>query len=77
LLLPKVTKVLILAGGEGIKFRPFTYEIPKVLISIEEKPLLEYTLEKLKKYNFSEIIISIGHLGRKIKEYFKDGKKLV
>ena len=68
---------MILAGGEGIKFRPFTYEIPKVLISIEEKPLLEYTLEKLKKYNFSEIIISIGHLGRKIKEYFKDGKKLV
>ncbi|MCX7779105.1 MAG: nucleotidyltransferase family protein [Patescibacteria group bacterium] len=75
LLLPKVTKVLILAGGEGVKFRPLTYEMPKALIPIKEKPLLEYTLENLKKYNFSEIVISIGHLGRKIKEYFKDGKK--
>ncbi len=75
LLLPKVTKVLILAGGEGVKFRPFTYEMPKVLIPIRGKALLEYTLENLKKYNFSEIIISIGHFGRKIKEYFKDGKK--
>ncbi|MFN3301731.1 MAG: sugar phosphate nucleotidyltransferase [Patescibacteria group bacterium] len=75
LLLPKVTKVLILAGGQGVKFRPFSYEIPKVLIPIKGKPLLEYTLENLKKYNFSEIVISIGHLGRKIKEYFKDGKK--
>lgn len=75
LLLPRVTKVLILAGGEGVKFRPFSYEMPKALIPIKEKPLLEYTLENLKKYNFSEIIISIGHLGRKIKEYFKDGKR--
>lgn len=77
LLLPKVTKVLILAGGEGIKFRSFTYEILKALIPIKEKPLLEYTLENLKKYNFLEIIISIGHLGRKIKEHLKMVKNSV
>lgn len=74
-LFQRATKVLILAGGRGVNFRPLTYEIPKALIPIRGKPLLEYTLEKLKKYQFSEIYISIGHLGKKIKEYFSSGEK--
>ncbi len=71
--LPKNTKVLILAGGEGVKLRPLTYETPKALLPIHGKPLLAYTLEKFAKNNFRDIIISIGYLGDKIKAYFGDG----
>lgn len=74
-LLPKSTKVLILAGGEGVKFRPLTYELPKSLLPIHGKPLLEYTLESLANQGLTEVYISIGHLGEKIKEYFGDGRR--
>lgn len=74
-LIPEATRVLILAGGAGIKLRPITYEIPKCLIPIHGRPLLEYTFDTLKKYNLSDIIISLGHLGEKIKNYFQDGTR--
>lgn len=75
-LLPKPTKVLILAGGEGVKFRPLTYELPKALIPVQGKPLLEHTLTALRNQGLAEIYISIGHLGEKIKDYFGDGRAL-
>jgi NDP-sugar pyrophosphorylase family protein len=74
-LTPQLTKVLILAGGEGVNFRPLTYELPKALIPIKGKPLLEHTLDSLKKYGFTDIVISLGHLGNKIREYFGDGSR--
>lgn len=74
-LVPRRTKVFILAGGEGVKFRPLTYELPKSLIPIGGKPLLEHTLGALRDQGFSEIYISLGHLGKKIRDYFGDGKK--
>lgn len=73
--LPKVTKVLILAGGKGINLSHFTYEMPKCMIPIQGKPLLEHTLDLLAKYDFKDIIISVGCLGDRIKEYFGDGSK--
>lgn len=74
-LVPQLTKVLILVGGEGVNFRPLTYELPKALIPIKGKPLLEHTLDLLKKYGFTDIIISLGHLGNKIREHFGDGSR--
>jgi len=75
-LVPKSAKVLILAGGEGVKFRPLTYELPKALIPVKGKPLLQHTLESLRDQGFKEIYISLGHLGDKIKNHFGDGKQL-
>lgn len=72
---PSVKKAVILAGGEGAKFRPFTYEIPKSLLPIKGKPLLEHLIENLKKNNIYEIILCIDHLAEKIKNYFGDGGK--
>src|SRR3989338_3557650 len=71
---PTTTKVLILAVGEGVKFRPLTYELPKALIPIRGRPLLEHTLMSLRHQGFSEIVISLGHFGEKIREHFGDGK---
>lgn len=74
-LTPQITKVLILAGGEGVNFRPLTLELPKVLIPVKGKPLLEHTLERLKQSGFNDIVISIGYLGNKVREYFGDGSR--
>jgi len=72
---PSATKVLILAGGEGVKFRPLTNELPKSLIPVGKKPLLEHTVDSLREHGLKKIYISLGHLGAKIKEYFGDGKE--
>lgn len=72
----RVKKALILAGGKGTRLRPITYEIPKPMVPIQGRPLLEHTIEFLKKHDIRDIIISIGFLGDKIREYFGDGSKL-
>lgn len=72
---PKINRAVILAGGAGTKLRPYTYEVPKALIPIKGKPLLEYLIENIKQSGISEIIIATGYLGEKIKEYFKNGQK--
>lgn len=74
-LLPKQTKVLILAGGEGVNFRPLTFEMPKSLIPVAGKPLLEHTILNLRRHNLTDVTISLGYLGEKIKAYFGDGSR--
>ena len=74
-LLPKSTAVLILAGGQGVKFRPLTNELPKSLLPIAGKPLLEHTLLSLKEQGLTDVYISVAHLGKKIEDYFGDGAK--
>ena len=71
----KISKALILAGGEGAKMRPFTYEMPKTMIPIHGKPILEYTIELLRENNIKDIYIAIDYLGSKIRDYFSDGHK--
>ncbi|MFC2154104.1 sugar phosphate nucleotidyltransferase [Candidatus Altiarchaeota archaeon] len=71
----RINKAVILAGGEGTRMRPFTYEMPKALIPVKGKPLLQHIIDLLRKYEIREIIISTGYLGEKIKEYFGNGSK--
>jgi len=68
-------KALILAGGKGTRLRPITYEIPKPMVPIQGRPLIEHTINLLRKYDVRDITISIGYLGEKVKEYFGDGSK--
>jgi NDP-sugar pyrophosphorylase family protein len=73
---PSSTKAaLILAGGQGIRLRPITYELPKSMITIKGKPILEYIINKLKEAEVTDVVISIGYLGERVKEYFGDGSK--
>ncbi len=69
----RVKKAIILAGGEGTRMRPFTYEMPKALIPIQGKPLIQHIIELLRRYEIRDILISTGYLGDKIKEYFGNG----
>ena len=74
----KVSKAFILAGGKGTRLRPITYEIPKPMVPIKGRPLLEHTIDFLKKYDIRDIILSIGFLGEKIRDYFEqNGNKIM
>lgn len=70
---PGVRKAFILAGGYGIKMRPFTYELPKPMILVKGRPILEYIIQQLRDAGIRDIVILIGPLGQKIIEYFGDG----
>ncbi len=66
-------KAVILAGGKGSRLKEHTAEIPKPLIRIEGKPVLQYQIESLAKSGIRDILLSIGYLGDRIIEYFGDG----
>ncbi len=66
-------QAVILASGEGVNMRPFTYEIPKPLIPVNGRPLLEYGINLLRNHGITDVIITVSHLGTKIQEHFGDG----
>jgi len=68
-------KALVLAGGKGRRLQPYTTIIPKPLMPIGDKAILEIVIEQLKYYGFDEIILSIGHLGELFMAFFGDGSK--
>ena len=67
-------KAIILAGGRGKRLRPITDKIPKPLIPINGKPLIERTVKYLKKYGITEIIISSGYKSNLIEKFLKNEK---
>jgi len=68
-------KAVILAAGEGKRLRPFTETIPKVMLPVANKPVLEYVVDAVKKSGITEIILVVGYKKEVIMEYFKDFKK--
>lgn len=69
-------KVVISAGGKGTRITSIASDIPKPMIRIGGVPVLEHELIGLREQGFEDIIITIGHLGTVIKEYFGDGHQL-
>jgi len=69
-------KAIILAGGFGTRLRPLTDTIPKPLLPIKNKPIIEQAILNFKKYGIKDIILSIGYKADMIKEYFGDGSKI-
>lgn len=68
-------KVVIMAGGKGTRLKEITKdEIPKPMVKVLGKTILEHQIDVLKKNDLKDIIIIVGYLGEKIKHYFKDGK---
>jgi dTDP-glucose pyrophosphorylase len=69
-------KVVLMAGGLGTRLRPLTDEIPKPLLEIGGKPILETIIQNFVKYGFVDIIISLNYKANMIKKYFGNGEKL-
>ena len=67
-------KALILVGGRGKRLRPLTDKIPKSLIPINKKPLIQYTINYLKKFGINEIIICSGYKSKQIQNFLKKKK---
>lgn len=66
-------KAIILAGGKGTRLAPYTTVIPKPLMPIGERPILEIILRQLKAHGIKEIILAVGHLSQLFQAFFKDG----
>lgn len=66
-------KTVIMAGGKGTRIASVNAEVPKPMISILGKPILEYQLDCLRAQGYTEIILVVGHLGHVIRDYFGDG----
>ena len=62
-----------MAGGKGTRIQSVVSDIPKPMIKIGKIPVLEYEIKNLVKQGFTDIIITVSHLGHIIKEYFGDG----
>jgi len=68
--------MVILAGGLGTRLRPLTSEVPKALIPIGGKPFLHHQIDLLKRRGIRDIVLCVGHLGDRVKDYFGDGRWL-
>jgi mannose-1-phosphate guanylyltransferase len=68
-------KAMILAAGKGTRVRPITYTIPKPMIPILQKPVMEFLLELLRQHGFDQIMVNVSHLAEEIESYFRDGQR--
>lgn len=69
-------KTVIMAGGKGTRISSVAKDIPKPMIKIENKPVLEHEIDCLRDQGFKDIIITVSHLGHIIMDYFGDGSKV-
>ncbi|MBD3397769.1 NTP transferase domain-containing protein [Candidatus Micrarchaeota archaeon] len=68
-------KAVVLCGGEGTRLRPYTYIVPKPMLWLGGRHILEYTIEHLRKSGIKDITLSVGYLKEQIMNHFEDGSK--
>ncbi|NJK34688.1 MAG: NDP-sugar synthase [Oscillatoriales cyanobacterium SM2_2_1] len=68
-------KAMILAAGKGTRIRPITNIMPKPMIPIMQKPVMEFLVELLRQHGFDQIMVNVSHLSEEIENYFRDGQK--
>ncbi len=69
-------KAMILAAGKGTRVRPITNEMPKPMIPILRKPVMESIVELLRTHGVNDIVVNTSHLAPVIENYFRDGNQL-
>lgn len=70
-----IIRTIMMAGGKGTRLRPLTLVRPKPMIPLVNKPIIEYTIDMLKKSGFNDIIMTLNYMSTDIKKYFKDGSE--
>jgi mannose-1-phosphate guanylyltransferase len=68
-------KAVILAGGLGTRLQPYTTFVPKPMLPLGEKPLLEHLIEWLKKNGITTTVLCVSYLRKTIEDYFEDGER--
>lgn len=69
-------KTIIMAGGRGTRIASVSGDVPKPMVKIGGRPVLEHQMECLKKQGFTDIILTVGHLRTAVMEYFGNGSKI-
>lgn len=75
-ILKKNNKVVLMAGGLGTRLRPLTDAVPKPMLHVGNKPILETIIESFKSYGFDQFILSVNYKKEIVKNYFQDGSAL-
>lgn len=68
-----MTRAVILAGGPGTRLRPFTTVLPKPLMPIGDRPILDIIVRQLRRHGFGRVTIASGYLAELIEAFFRDG----
>jgi NDP-sugar pyrophosphorylase family protein len=68
-------RVVILAGGKGRRLLPYTVVLPKPLMPVGDRPILETIIRQLKRHGFTRFTMAVGYLAELVEAYFRDGKK--
>lgn len=69
-------KAIIMAGGKGVRLRPLTNDIPKPMVKIIDKPVLQYIIELCRSHGITDIGITLGYRSECITDYFGNGDSL-
>jgi dTDP-glucose pyrophosphorylase/predicted transcriptional regulator len=72
----RTNTMVIMAGGKGTRLLPITRDIPKPMLLISEKPIIEHIIERAKVQGFKNFVLAINHLGHLVENYFGDGSFL-
>ena len=72
---PAIRQAVVLAGGTGMRLRPFTDDQPKPMYPFEGKPFLQYLLEQVRSFGIEEVVLLLGYLPEKIMDAFGDGTR--
>ncbi len=68
-------RAVILAGGQGTRLKPYTISLPKALVPVGNRPVLEIIISQLIRYGFDHITMAVNHMADIIKAFFGDGSK--
>ena len=68
-------KGVVLCGGEGVRLRPLTYYFQKVMIPVGNRPILEFTIRRLERFEIRDIVLLVKYKAKQIENYFDDGSK--
>ena len=68
-------KAIILAGGRGTRLAPYTYVLPKPMMPIGDRAILEILLRQIKRAGINEVVLTVGHLAGLMQAFFQDGQQ--
>ena len=69
-------KAVVMAGGEGTRLRPMTSSMPKPLLPVVNRPIMEHVLRLLRRHGFTETVVTVQFLASLVRNYFGDGEDL-
>jgi NDP-mannose synthase len=68
-------KAVILAGGRGTRLAPYTYVLPKPMMPVGDKAILEILLRQIKRAGINQVVLTVGHLAGLMQAFFQDGQQ--